>query len=134
MTENRAYLFYDGDCGLCSETVQWILRHERDPSIYFITLQNEFSQKFLKEKLGSYSMNTVVFYKNKKVYTKSDAILKTLTHLKMPIRFFQVFLAVPRPIRDWIYQFVANRRLTFIGQKCYLPDDKNRHRFVSTIE
>ena len=84
MTETRAYLFYDGDCGLCSETVQWILRHERDASIYFIPLQNEFSRQFLTKKLGSYSMDTVVFFKNEKAYIKSDAILKTITHLKLP--------------------------------------------------
>ena len=134
MTDSRAYLFYDGDCGLCSETVQWILRHERDASIYFIPLQNEFSRQFLTEKLGSYSMDTVVFFKNEKIYTKSNAILKTITHLKLPLRILLIIFVIPRPLRDWAYQFIAKRRLTFFGQKCYLPDAKTRHRFINSID
>lgn len=134
MRDTKSYLFYDGDCGLCSETVQLILRHEKEHSIYFIPLQNEFSKQFVNEKLGAYSMDTVVFYKNKKIYTKSDAILKTIPYLKLPFRILLVAFIVPRPIRDWLYQFIAKRRLAFFGQKCYLPDAKNRHRFINRID
>lgn len=79
-------------------------------------------------------MDTVVFFKNEKAYIKSDAILKTITHLKLPFTILLITFVIPRPLRDWAYQFIAKRRLTFFGQKCYLPDAKTRHRFIDSFD
>jgi predicted DCC family thiol-disulfide oxidoreductase YuxK len=47
--ENRTILFYDGDCGLCSRAVLFVVKNERFPKIYFSSIQSEFAKQFLKE-------------------------------------------------------------------------------------
>ncbi|NCA21262.1 MAG: DUF393 domain-containing protein, partial [Crocinitomicaceae bacterium] len=46
--ENRTILFYDGDCGLCSRAVLFVVKNERFPKIYFSSIQSEFAKQFLK--------------------------------------------------------------------------------------
>src|SRR5690348_1342394 len=39
MAAAESVILYDGTCGLCHRSVQWILRHERDHELCFAPLQ-----------------------------------------------------------------------------------------------
>ena len=44
--ENRSILFYDGECGVCSRTVRFILKNERSKELFFCSLQGDFAINF----------------------------------------------------------------------------------------
>ena len=42
-------LFYDGDCGFCNKSVQFVLKYENRSEIYFSALQSDFSRDFFQQ-------------------------------------------------------------------------------------
>jgi predicted DCC family thiol-disulfide oxidoreductase YuxK len=69
---------------------------------------------------------------NHKVYTKSDAALRIARHLSGFWPIFSLLLFVPVPLRDPIYQWIANRRYRWFGkiETCLVPSSKLQERFL----
>jgi predicted DCC family thiol-disulfide oxidoreductase YuxK len=67
-----------------------------------------------------------------KVYFRSTAVLKILKQVGRGWQFFYVFMLVPKPIRDWVYDFVARNRYKWFGKRdvCMIPDEKMKAKFV----
>jgi len=42
-------MLYDGDCALCTGTVQFVLDHEKDAALHFAPLQSDVGRSYLKE-------------------------------------------------------------------------------------
>ena len=59
-----------------------------------------------------------------KVFSRSDAWLELARALGGGWRFLTIFQWVPRPLRDWIYQWVADHRHLLFGKadSCSLAD------------
>lgn len=59
-----------------------------------------------------------------KVFTRSDAWLELARALGGGWRVLRVFQWVPRPLRDWVYQVVADNRHLLFGEtdSCSLAD------------
>ncbi len=53
----------------------------------------------------------------------------------MPWNLLAVFLAVPEPLRDMIYDLIAQNRYQLFGKKeaCMLPSEELRKRFLEQI-
>ncbi len=132
MMENLDLIvFYDGDCGLCNRSVQFVLNHEKSSKVYFSALQSAFAQQFFEEKqFAKPDLTTFYFYKEGRLYSKSTAALKLTGFLKFPYSMLQLFLVVPTFMRDFVYSFVAKRRLNFANAFCVVPSSENRKRFI----
>jgi predicted DCC family thiol-disulfide oxidoreductase YuxK len=65
------------------------------------------------------------------VYTRSEGALKVLVQLK-GWKWATVFLAVPKFIRDAVYNFIAKNRYKWFGKKdeCWLPTPDLKARFL----
>jgi predicted DCC family thiol-disulfide oxidoreductase YuxK len=125
-------IFYDGDCGFCNQSVQIVLKFQKDQSIYFSAIQSSFSNEFFENhKWEKPDLSTVYFYENGKFYEKSDAGLRITKNLKFPISLLQYFWVVPQFVRDKIYDFIAKRRHRLSKGFCVLPDKNERFRFLS---
>ena len=124
-------VFYDGDCGLCNRSVQFVLNHEKSSKVYFSAIQSDFAQQFFVEKqFAEPDLTTFYFYKEGILYSKSTAALKLTRFLKFPYSMLQLFLVVPTFMRDFVYSFVAKRRLNFANAFCVVPSNENRKRFI----
>ena len=126
--ENQTILFYDGECGVCSRTVRFILKNERSNKLYFSSLQSDFAVRFLA-KLGieSVSSNTLYLFENGKLYNKSSAALKLIAYLKRPFGLINILYVFPRFFRDFVYDRIAANRKVFFKDVCELISfDKNR--------
>ena len=44
---NTPVLFFDGVCNVCNGTIQFILKHEREPILHFAPLQSKAAQYIL---------------------------------------------------------------------------------------
>jgi predicted DCC family thiol-disulfide oxidoreductase YuxK len=124
-------IFYDGDCGLCNSSVQFVLKHEKNNLIYFSALQSDFTKDFFKEhKLPQPDLSTFYFFTGNTLYQKSRAAFKVLPFLKWYLQPLIVFRLVPTFISDRVYNFIAKRRKKLAGKYCVIPTPENRNRFI----
>jgi len=124
-------VFYDGDCGFCNRTVQWILEKEKSPIIYFSALQSPFAQRFLNVKGVIPDMSTVYFYSEGKLYTESAAAFQLSFFLRSPYRGLRFFRVLPRFLTNLVYRWIAKRRHRIATGYCIMPTTSQKDRFLA---
>ena len=133
MEEEKRIVFYDGDCGFCNRSVQFILkRNTSQPLLYFASLQSEFTQHFFDENNEpTPNLSSLIFFENGLFYYKSTAALKISNYLNS-YKWVKIGLIFPRFFRDWIYDLIAkNRHRIVSSNQCELIQTKDRARFIS---
>jgi predicted DCC family thiol-disulfide oxidoreductase YuxK len=125
-------VFYDGDCGFCNTSVQFVLNHEKSDKVYFSAIQSDFTKTFFESKgYVQPDLTTFYYYKEGILYSKSTAALKLTAVLRFPYTLFQFFLILPAFLRNGVYSFVSKRRLSFVKGFCVVPSIENRKRFIN---
>jgi len=127
----KIILFYDGDCGFCNSSVQFVLKHRKHDSIYFATLQSDLAKRILTDKGIKIKLDTLYFLKNNKVYDKSTAGLRITSELKFPYPLLKTLLIIPKFMRYAVYVFIANRRHKIQNSFCVLPTEAEKKLFIS---
>lgn len=129
-------IVFDTDCVLCSRWVHFILAHERDQEIRFVSAWSAeglaiAAQHGLDE---AALQQTYLVADQGRALTRSDAGLALLRHLRLPWRWLIVLRVVPRPLRDRIYSLVARNRYRWFGrvEHCFVPPPGMRSRFVDS--
>ena len=133
MVEKPVILF-DGVCNLCNSAVQFVIKRDKEEIFHFSSLQSEFGQKTLSENnLDTKNLSSFILKQGNKVYFKSTAALNVAKLLGGWIALFWVFIIIPKPIRDTVYQWVANNRYRWFGKKeeCWLPTQELKKRFIN---
>ena len=126
-------ILFDGVCNLCNQFVQFVI--ERDPQrrFQFAALQSAAARRVLAEQPPLSPLpDTVVLVEEGRVFTGSTAALRIVRRLRFPWPLAAALLAIPRPLRDWIYAFVARRRYLWFGKRehCMAPTAALRSRFL----
>jgi predicted DCC family thiol-disulfide oxidoreductase YuxK len=105
-------IIYDGNCKLCQRAVRFLNYSDAGSGIKFIPSSDPSSEPLLTEYAISKETagKTVIFVENKKVYTKSAAIIKALQKRGGLWRISGIFLLIPPIIRNLIYDWIARRR------------------------
>ncbi|UQX45815.1 thiol-disulfide oxidoreductase DCC family protein [Bacillus velezensis] len=127
-------LLFDGVCNLCSGAAQFIIKRDPAGKISFASLQSDTARELLaSEGLPTEQFDSMIFIENGRIYKKSAAVLKVSRHLRGAWRLSAVFFAVPRPLRDRAYSFIARRRYKWFGKReaCMLPSPEIKNRFLS---
>lgn len=132
-------LLYDGSCGLCARSVQFVLQHEGAPhSLRFATLQGPHGRRALAAHPALAGVDSVVWVEpsgdgNGRVLVRSDAVLAVLDYLGGRWRWLaRIGRLVPRVSRDALYRVVAHNRHRLFGrdQSCLLPTPEQGRRFL----
>lgn len=129
-------LLYDGTCGLCAASVQFVLRHDRRGTLRFAPLQGRFAGEVIARHPELGPVDSVVWVEPaqdgtaERVLIRSDAALRAVEYLGGWWSLLRAGRAVPKPLRDAIYDFVARHRHQFTRAHCLLPEPGVRHRFV----
>lgn len=124
---------YDGVCVLCSGSVQYALRHERDHAIRFVAIQSPEGRELARRHgIDPDAPESFLFVEDGKAWPKSDGVLALVEHLSGPARLLKLGRVLPKALRDWLYDRLARNRYRLFGRKdtCGLPDPAQRHRFV----
>jgi predicted DCC family thiol-disulfide oxidoreductase YuxK len=97
----------------------------------FASLQSE-TGKVLREKFGVPEVDSLVLLENGRYYTKSSAALRICRRLAGVWKLFYIFWLVPKPLRDYVYDFVAKHRYEWFGKRdhCLIPTPDIRARFL----
>jgi predicted DCC family thiol-disulfide oxidoreductase YuxK len=132
---DKPVLLFDGVCNLCSASVQFVVDHDPAGRFRFAPLQSETARELL-ETVGfeDYDFGTFVLVTGDQYYTKSDAALRVARELEQPWSWLWLFRVVPRWLRDWVYDLVAEYRYAVFGKKnqCLVPTAELHERFLET--
>ncbi len=132
MDSSMLIVFYDGDCGFCNRSVNYVLKHDKSKSIQFSALQSDFTKTLFEERnWDAPDLSTFYFLDKGVLYQKSTAALKVARYFHFPQSLLQTGWVVPRFIRDWAYDMVAKRRQRLSKGYCVMPSLEDRKRFIN---
>ena len=132
-------LLYDGTCGLCARSVQFVLQHERRAkTLRFASLQGATGTAVRRRHPELESVDSVIWYAPaessgaERVLVKSNAALEVLSYLGGGWRALAMLSRMaPRVLRDAVYDLVARHRHKLAGgDVCVLPTPEERVRFL----
>lgn len=129
-------LLYDGLCGFCDRTVQFILARDPGGRMHFAPLQGEYARQVLEEHPSLRDVDSLILVEAvaepHTPLVRSDAILAIADYLGWPWRAAIVFRILPAALRDWAYDLFARHRYRLFGRydACPLPSPDVRARFV----
>jgi len=137
----RRILFYDGDCGLCTRSVKFLLGEDTGRILQFAPLQGETARDFLPEGLRDTSETATVALARSaagsggaatEVLVRSRAILGACVDLGGMWRpAGWLGLAIPQRLADAGYRWIARNRLRFFpGGACALPTANERRQLL----
>jgi predicted DCC family thiol-disulfide oxidoreductase YuxK len=126
-------LVYDGACGFCARSVQFILRHERRHDLLFVPRESLLG-KDLRRRFHLESVESMLWIAGDEAATESSAVLRAANYLG---GFWAALAAigsiVPAALRNWAYRLIARnrRRLSLAATSCVVPTIEQRARFLS---
>ena len=126
-------VLFDGVCNLCTGSVQFILERDRRGLFRFASLQSEVGRRLLGEQgLDADALGSVVLIEDGQAFRESAAVLRIARHLPGAWKLLGAFLAVPRPLRDFVYRRIARNRYRWFGktEACWLPTPELKARFL----
>ena len=132
-SEKKPVLLFDGVCNLCNASVQWVLLRDKKGVFRFAALQSDVGQSLLGQyNLDAQNFDTVVMVNHDKVYLRSDVPLEIARRLGGFWQLLYAFKIIPRPIRDFIYNWIARNRYRWFGRQetCMLPRPEWKDRFL----
>ena len=137
--DNTPVLLYDGECGFCAGSVQFVLKHEsvaRRNALRFAPLQGAFGAMVRGRFPRIVGVDSVVWFDPTRdepsaVQLKSAAALSAVAHLGGIWRVAaRLGMLVPRVIRDVVYDAIAKRRFQLAAPACLIPTPDTRSRFL----
>ena len=126
-------ILFDGVCNLCTASVQFVIARDKRRRFRFASLQSPVAERILGPDIETGGrLGSVVLVVGGRTYRKSSAALQTFWRLDGLWPLLAVFLIVPRPIRDWVYDWIGTRRYRFFGKRdvCWVPDEKLTELFL----
>ncbi len=133
-----AVLLYDGECGFCSSSVAFVLRHDhRAKTLRFAPLAGELGRKVVAEHPELQGVDSMIWFEpdggTGRVRVRSEAALLLCGYLGGGFKLLGWFgRLVPRSLRDAAYSAIAARRKSLPGAaSCSLPTSSERARFLA---
>jgi predicted DCC family thiol-disulfide oxidoreductase YuxK len=127
-------VFYDGTCGFCDWSVQWLLRHDDKGAFVFAPLQGTTAERYGVSPEGHDPTSVVLVVPGVEPtrLERSDAVLAILAKLGQPWRTLSWSRVIPRFVRDPFYRLFARYRYLVAGKidACRIPADGDRARFL----
>ena len=127
-------ILYDGVCNLCSASVRFVADRDRAERFRFAFLQSPSGEALLR-RYGRSTCNrldSVLLVEDGRVHDKSSAALRIARQLDGPWPVLFVLIVLPRGLRDWVYDFIGQRRYRWFGKtdECQVPRSDLRSRLL----
>ena len=126
-------IVFDGICRLCTGFVRFVIRWDRAALFQFLPAQSPRGEALyarLGLKSGDWDSNLLML--DGRVYTELDAFIEIARRFGGWWRLMRILYAIPRPLRDWLYNRLARNRYRWFGKRdvCYLPTPELAPRFL----
>ena len=125
-------ILYDGVCVFCSRWIRFIAARDVERRFRFTAIQSGYGTRLAQAfgiDPGDPDTNAVIH--GGVAHFKSDGALMVLSHLP-GWRWASAWRAVPKPLRDGVYNLVARNRYRIFGkyEECFVPDAELRARVI----
>jgi len=125
-------ILFDGVCIFCSRWVRFVVARDAAARFRFTPIQSDYGTR-LAEAVGidANDPDTNAVIHDGVAYMKSDGALTVLSHLP-GWGWTRALFAVPRFIRDGVYNVIAKNRYRIFGKydTCIVPDAGLRTRVI----
>ena len=132
-------VLYDGECGLCDRTVQWVLRHDRSAVFHFAALQSDLGLAIrARHPEVPADIDSIMLVEQhpagERLHVRSRAVFQVLRQMPYPWRLLSWLRFVPAVLSDLGYRSVARLRYAIWGRvsQCLVPTAEQRPRFLAT--
>jgi predicted DCC family thiol-disulfide oxidoreductase YuxK len=128
---------YDGVCGFCNRSLLFVIRNLESDTFRFAPIQSATGHEVLRrhgkdpEELSS--LVVIADYQGQeRLYERSTGALFIVDHFAYPWKALRLFRVMPRVVRDWFYDRVAENRYRIFGKfdACPIPDPQLRKLFI----
>lgn len=131
-------LFYDGTCGFCARSVQFVLRHERERrTLRFAPLEGLAGTELRGRHPELTSIDSLIWYEPatsatpERVLWRSRGALRVARYLGGRWSILAALgTIVPRRLRDAVYDWIARHRHQLAADACLVPTPEQRSRFL----
>jgi len=142
-------ILFDGVCNLCHGVVNWVIANDPNMNFKFLPLQKldrieqlqDISEALLHKikKAHKYQSpgrdndwHTVMLLEDGVLHEKSTAVLRICRRLSGLYPVLYTYVLIPKGLRDWIYDVVAENRYRWFGKKlqCMVPKTNQADRFI----
>ena len=133
MLKKNNLILYDAQCKLCNAWCHFILRYDKSYVFTLISMQSDKGQNSLRQ--NNYStehFETMLYVENNVIYEKSTAFIKIIKHFPYPIKTLFLVKYIPKLIRDFVYNQIAQNRYKIFGKcsVCTLSKEEHDKRFI----
>ncbi|WP_430408506.1 thiol-disulfide oxidoreductase DCC family protein [Kordia sp.] len=134
LPKDKKIVLFDGVCNLCNGFVNKIIARDKNDTFRFASLQSGIGiaiQKHLQ--LDTTKLDSVILYEpSVAYYHKSTAALKIMKEFGGAWSLMQVFMILPKFLRDGVYNIIAKYRYKWFGQKdsCMIPTPELKAKFL----
>ncbi len=126
-------LLFDGECGLCSAAVNFILKRDPHRRFRFAPLQSQAARDLLaRHHINPDHLSSVVLIEQDRAYLRSSAVLRIALELPEPWPLAGICSFIPAFLRDDLYDFVARHRKQWFKppDACRQPTEAEREQFL----
>lgn len=127
-------LLFDGHCGLCNASVDFVVKRDTKKKLLFAAIQGPAGQRVLKHHdFPSTYLDTLVLVEKGKIYLGSTAALRVARKLRRGWPLLYVLILIPKGIREAIYKWIGTNRYAWFGRRetCRMPTPTEKERFLS---
>lgn len=119
-------VFFDGVCILCNSSVDFLIKIDRNKKLKYASLQGKTAKKLLPQQEIK-KLDSIIFLSQGSLYQKSDAALEIINIVGGFWQVFLIFKIIPRPLRDFLYDWIAKNRYSWFGKKeiCRMPSSED---------
>ena len=125
-------VLFDGVCNYCNAMVNLAIRNDKKAVLKFATLQSDTGNQLKSKYNIPPEIDSVIFIENGKVYTYSDAAIRTARYFRWPAKIIYGLTVIPKFIREPIYKWIAKNRYKWFGKReeCMIPAPDVKSRFL----
>lgn len=133
----RLVVLYDGECGFCSRSIQYIEKRDKREQFHYAPLQGEYAARVLEKQPEYQGVNTMLLVEEHeggswKVFDRTTAILRIFRQIGGLHRVLSWALIIPKFLRDIFYRLIAANRMRIsraLGT-CPMPSASLRARML----
>jgi predicted DCC family thiol-disulfide oxidoreductase YuxK len=130
----KKIILFDGVCNLCNRSIQWVIKRDKKNRFQFAAIQSHAGQQLIKERhIDTSEVDSIILIEpGVAYYVRSTAALKIGKSFGGGYTLLSIFEWIPKSIRDWVYNRIANNRYKWFGRQdqCMIPSPELKDKFL----